>query len=185
MFDVTPAHLHLLVNHVPVIGSVAALMLLVWAMIRNNAELKRTALIGFVLVGISAFVADATGDGAAHMIKGLPEIERAKVHEHEEAADYAKMASGVLAAVSLVGLILATRKKDAPGATSADEYARHHHEPNKWIMIIVLLIGLFDLSVLSRVAYLGGAIRHPEIVNGYQAPPAGTAADSHHSEESH
>ena len=177
MFDITPVHLHLLVNHVPVIGIVAAVLLLIWAMIRHNGEMKRTALIAFVLVGISAFVADSTGDGAASVARHIPGVERADIKEHSAAADYAKTCSLILAVISLVGLILSARKKEDPGLVSVDHYVRHHHEPNKWIVIACLLVGLFDMAILARVAYLGGAIRHPEMVSGYRAP-ASTVADS-------
>jgi hypothetical protein len=174
MFDITPAHLHLLVNHIPVIGIMGAVLLLVWAMIRNNAELKRAALIAFVLVGISAYVAGWTGEGAAPIVRHIPGIDRAKIGAHIYAANYAFYTSIILGVIALVGLILAWKKKENSGMVSVGQYVRHHKEPHKVIVIICLVVGLFDVYLLALTANAGGQIRHPEIVQGFQAPVADT-----------
>jgi hypothetical protein len=177
MFDLTPAHLHLLVNHLPVEGSIFATLLLIYAMIRNNAELKRTSLILLVIVGVTAFVADTTGGGAARVVRKIPGTERAAISEHAKAADFAKIMSGITALVALGGLIAAWSRKERVQVVStngnetiARDYVRYHKAPHTAVVVLCLLLSLVSVSVLARVAYLGGKIRHPEINAGFQPP---------------
>lgn len=171
MFDLNPAHLHLLVNHLPVEGSIVALLLLVWSLVRKSAELKRTALIACVVTGVAAFAADYTGGGASRVVRDIPGVERADIKEHSDAADWARNGTYLLAAVAIVGLYLSWRKEDAPKATSdALGYARHHKEPHAVVMIASLVIALLTVALMAKTAYLGGVIRHPEIEPGFQTP---------------
>jgi hypothetical protein len=185
MFDLTPAHLHLLVNHLPVEGSVFGALLLLYAMIRNNAELKRTSLIVLVFVGITAFVADTTGGGAARIVRQIPGTDRKDITEHAKAAEFAKIMSGLTAAVALVGLIAAWRRKEKVqlvstngNETIANDYVRYHKAPHTPVVVLCLLLSLVSVSVLARVAYLGGKIRHPEIDASFKAPPAADSTAS-------
>ena len=181
MFDLTPPHLHLLVNHIPVEGSIIALLLLIFAIVRRSAELKRVALMAFVLIGIAAYVSDLTGGGAAREMKHVPGIERTLISQHSAAADWAQNISYLVAVISLVGLILAWKKTD-DRATSSDavSYVRHHKEPNNWIIVLCLVGGLFEVSTFALTAYRGGLIRHPEIQSSFQVPPAPSSDSVYH-----
>ena len=173
MLDITAAHWHLIFNHLPVVGILAAVLLLVWGLIRNNAELKRTALLTFVLVGILAYISNATGGGAASAIRDIPGVNRQDIRSHSSAADLATTVSFALAGIAFIGLIVAWRKKDESGVdNSISNYVRHHKEPHKLFVIACLLGGLLDIYMLAKTAELGGAIRHPEIRSGYQVPAA-------------
>lgn len=59
------AHLHLALNHLPVVGSFFALLLLAWGMFRRSEEIKRTALLGVVVVTAFCFPGYFSGDSAA------------------------------------------------------------------------------------------------------------------------
>jgi hypothetical protein len=157
MFDFTPPHLHLLVNHFPVEGSIIVLVLLIYSMIRRSAELKRIALVGFVLLGIAAYVSDLTGGKASREMRNVTGIDKQLIHEHAQAADWAKDISYVFAVVALVGLILAWRNPT-------------DKTPNKWIVILCLIGGLFEVSTFAKTAYQGGLIRHPEIQSSFPVP---------------
>ena len=157
MFDFTPPHLHLLVNHFPVEGSMFVLALLIYAMIRKNAEIKRLALIGFVLLGVAAYVSDLTGGGASREMRNVPGIQRELIKEHSAAADYARFISYGVAVVALVGLILVW-------INPTDK------SPNKWIVILCLIGGLFEVATFAKTAYQGGLIRHPEIQSSFPVP---------------
>ncbi|SRR5581483_7074980 len=171
MFNITPVHLHLLVNHLPVEGSLVSVILVIYAMARNNAELKRTALIACVVTGIAAFVADSTGGGAARVARTIAGVDKLDIKAHIAAADLARNASYVLAVVALVGLILAWRKNDSPDtAAQPITYTRRHKEPHLAIMIATLVIGLAVAGLMANAAYHGGMIRHPEIEPNYNNP---------------
>ncbi len=64
--------LHLLVNHVPVVGSIGAFLLLAIAWLWPSKQLARTALTFTVLVGVSAVIAFVTGGAAEEVIEHLP-----------------------------------------------------------------------------------------------------------------
>jgi uncharacterized membrane protein len=176
MFNITAPHWHLLINHLPVVGVMAAVLLLIWAMVRNNAELKRTALLTFVLVAILSFLANLTGGPAAHIARDLPGVNRQDIRAHSSMADKATYLSWIVGAVALIGLIDGWRRKDTgPADKAIVNYVRHHKEPHNAYIIACLLLGLLEVVMLAWTAELGGAIRHPEIRSGFVAPasPAG------------
>lgn len=51
------AQWHLVLNHLPVTGTLFSLLLLSWALIRRSPELLKTALATAVLVGLTAWAA--------------------------------------------------------------------------------------------------------------------------------
>lgn len=48
------AHIHLMLNHIPVLGTGFGLALLAWGMMRRNDSLQRAALAAFVVVALAA-----------------------------------------------------------------------------------------------------------------------------------
>lgn len=142
------AHLHLVLNHVPVIGSIVALLLLAYALLRRNDELTRAALGIFVIAAILGVAVYLTGEPAEEIAEKLPGVTRHAIHEHEEAGEVAAWLLGIIGAISLGGLI-AYRKR--PGGI-----------PRRF-SIIVLILSLFPTAAMIRTANLGGMVRHTEI----------------------
>ena len=54
-------HLHLLLNHVPVIGAVLGVLLLAAAVMRRSDELGKAALVLFALLAATSVVVFLTG----------------------------------------------------------------------------------------------------------------------------
>jgi hypothetical protein len=146
-------HLHLLINHAPVFASVFAAPLLIWALMRRNASLRRLALAGAVVVGLATLPAFYTGEPAEHAIAKMDGVERKRIHEHEDAAKWG-LISGALTGVVALGSLFAFRRRDP--ATGA--------------LIAVLVLDLWAVTVFARVSDLGGEIRHPEIRAGWTQP---------------
>jgi hypothetical protein len=153
-------HLHLLVNHAPVFGSVFAALLLVWALVRRSSDVRRIALAGAVVVGLAAVPAYFTGEPAEKAIARMEGVERKRIHVHEEAAMFGLISAGLTGLVALGSLVAFRRKEPATG-----------------VIVLVLVLDLWAVSVFTRVAYLGGQIRHPEIRAGTVLAPADSAAD--------
>ncbi|MGI9174573.1 MAG: hypothetical protein ACR2GR_04575 [Rhodothermales bacterium] len=147
------AHLHLLLNHVPVLGIVFGLALLAFAMLRKDGSLARVSLGVFVIARLAAGAVYLTGESAEDVVEGLPDVSEARIEMHEDAGLYPLLASGALGLVGLGGL-LAFRKKPLPTGFTAT----------------VLVLALAASSVMAWTANLGGQINHPEIRSG--APPA-------------
>lgn len=145
---VNGAHLHLLVNHLPVLGVPFGTGLLIAAFARRNHTLQLAGLVVLVLSGVAAETADLTGDPAKHVLRQTmgADYPRAQVEAHEDAADYGLASAGILAALSLVAIWFA-RRRALP----------------QWLVAAFIVGGIFSTAVLMRVADLGGQIRHVEI----------------------
>ena len=107
------AHLHLMLNHAPVIGSVVAVMLLAVVVVRPRRGLAVTALVTCVVVGVVAAMAYLTGEPAEEVIRGVAGVSRSSIESHEEAAMVALGASIGVGVLALLGLVM-LRRRSAP-----------------------------------------------------------------------
>ena len=140
------AHVHLLLNHIPVLGSNFGLIFLLYAYFRKSQELIKTGmgiLIGVALLTIPTFM---TGDPARDIVKNMPDVAKNIIREHDDSAGYALTGILFLGGVCLAGLY----------------YFRKNTSIPKGFTITVLLLTLFVCSIMIRTAYLGGQIHHPE-----------------------
>lgn len=149
------AHLHLLLNHVPVIGSVAALLLLVFGMARRSEEITALGLVSVVVVALFGAAAFFTGRAAEEVVERLPGITRQLIDAHEEPAELAFIILGIAGAAGLATLFLL--------------HARHRL--SRALLVITLLLEIAGTGVVAYAASLGGQIRHPEARPGFVAPP--------------
>ncbi len=105
MVCMNPAHLHLLVNHFPIIGTYLALPLLVLALVRRA---DRGALYALVLVlvisGAGAVAANLSGDPAEARVEDLPSVSKHWIDVHSDRADDATIIA-VVTAVGALGLL--------------------------------------------------------------------------------
>jgi hypothetical protein len=158
MPHITPAHLHVLVNHIPIIGLPIVTLLLAWGLARREDAVMRAALLLTVLVAIGTWYTDFTGDDAKHDIRNNSWYNRAVVQRHEHAGDNANIA-GIAAGVLAIGaLILARGGKPVRRSAAA--------------AVLVVLIVASGLA--GWAGYQGGKIRHDEF--GLTPPPIAPAA---------
>ncbi len=148
-------YLHLLVNHVPLLGTFFALVLLLWGMLAKSRELTRVALIVTLFVGAMGYVAEFTGDEAHEQLEDLPGYDHDRVHEHEEAGEFAWYALGITGLLAAGTLVL----------------GRGGRTPPKAVTPLVLVALIFSSAVVVRAALLGGVIQHEEIRGRLFAPP--------------
>ncbi len=148
-------HLHLLVNHVPILGGFFALALLVASFVYAPEVLRRTALVVLVLVGFAAAAAKFSGEPAETGVKGMPGVTRAAIHEHEDMADKAFIAAAVVGVFAL-GLLVATRRSTIP----------------QWAVTATLVGSVVTSGLMGYTGLLGGQVRHTEV------RPGATAADA-------
>lgn len=145
-------HLHVLGNHLPIIGLPVAFVLTIWGLLRGSKELLRAAAVGAVLFGLSGWAASASGERADEVLDraGVAWFDEAVVHEHEERAETA-MVLGLVAAA--LGLVLLWKGRGAGGV------------PVRlgWLMAGVLAIGTV---LMAWTGLAGGMIRHDEFQRG-------------------
>ena len=148
------AHLHLLTNHFPVLGTLFGLSLLLIALLRRSDELKRISLGVFIVIALLAVPTYLSGEPAEDLMKNILGVSEVFLEEHEEAAQVAFTGVLILGAASLYGLIWFRRGKIIPA----------------WFAMIVLLVSVGVLGSMVWTANLGGKIRHSEIVSGNSSP---------------
>ena len=147
----SPVHLHLLLNHLPVVGTVVAILLLAYALLRRSPELTRVSLGLFVLLAFAGAVVYLTGEPAEETVEHLAGVSESVIHSHEEAALVATILMSALGFVSLGGLV-GFRKRTAgiPRGFAA----------------LALVLSLAPAAAMAYTANLGGQIRHTEIRAG-------------------
>ena len=100
------AHLHMVVNHFPIIGTIFGLGILIAALFLKNNTVKNTAYVLFAIAAIFAFASMNTGEGAEEIVEDFPNIGKQIIHEHEELAEKFAIVMYVLGVASLLGLYL-------------------------------------------------------------------------------
>jgi uncharacterized membrane protein len=139
-------HLHLLLNHFPVIGGIIAIGLLAFGFLRKNGPVAKAALALFAILGAISIAVFLTGEPAEEAIENLPGFSEAITEKHEEAALAATIALATLGAFSL-GILAWFRKREVP----------------RWLTLGTLMLSLVSGTLMGYTAMLGGQVRHTEL----------------------
>ena len=143
------AHYHLLVNHLPIVGLLIGIMILVAGFLFKKPDLKLTALGVFIFSAITSAFAFYTGEGAEEVVENIGGISETLIHTHEEYAESFFIITIVLGVVSIIGFVAELMKS---------KYA-------KYVIILTLLLAIADGILAKYVGTSGGEIRHTEIRN--------------------
>ena len=142
-----PAYLHLIVNHVPIIGIGFVILLFIIGLVRKSGELINVSLIFVIFIALFTIVVHQTGEAAEEFVQGKPGFSEEVVLEHDYAADLAFIFAEVIGVFALLALATKRYKKKYANA-----------------LVVITLIGLIVTGALMiRAANLGGKINHPEI----------------------
>lgn len=145
------AHLHMVVNHFPIIGTIFGLGIFVVGIVMKNNVLKNTAYALFCVAALFAAVSMSTGEGAEELVEDMPSVGKTIIHEHEEMAEKLALVLYVLGAVSLVGLYLNIKKNTKANLVS----------------LLALSIAVVAVFVAKETGTTGGEVRHTEIRADY------------------
>jgi hypothetical protein len=157
MPHITPAHLHVLLNHIPIVGLPIMAALLIWGLLRREDAVIRVALIGTIIVAIGTWGVDFTGDPAIDDIRHADWFQREVVHTHEEAGDKTNILAIVAGVAALATLVVARGGKPI----------------SRPLTFVTLLLLIFAAMCAAWAGWEGGKIRHNEFGN---TPAAATAA---------
>jgi uncharacterized membrane protein len=146
------AHLHLLLNHFPIIGTIIGLGLFLVSLVGKNADLRRASLIVLAVIALVALPTFFSGVGAQGAIKGEPGVSEALIERHEGAAILALLFMEITGALALVELWQLHR---------ISRPVRWN-----WTLSTVLVFSIVTTGLMARVGTTGGEVRHPEIRSG-------------------
>jgi uncharacterized membrane protein len=142
-------HIHLLLNHFPVIGTLIGSCLLLWGIIKKNENTKSTAAFLLACMAIIAIPVFLTGEPAEESVEKISGVSEQVIKLHEEAAEIAIWLMGITGIISVVAMMMAFKKLKQAGN----------------VFILAFIFSAICFASMARTGYLGGQIRHTEISN--------------------
>ena len=141
------AHLHMVVNHFPIIGIIIGMIVLGVGIATKSALSKRIG--GLILIGSSLFTFPSfeTGEGAEEIVENLPGVSENLIEKHEELAE---QFMGFVWAIILIGVLSLLSEWKMKKFTN-------------WLYISLFVISIFATYFAKQVGTSGGEIRHTEI----------------------
>ena len=141
--------LHLLLNHLPVLGVPFGLLLGAWALTRRSEELLRTALGVLVLAALAAGATYLSGEPAEELVEQGVGVSEVFLERHEDLAATAVLAGGLLGGLALSALAFGWwgKQRRVPRPLAVATFAG--------VLVVAGLLGF--------TAHVGGQIRHAEI----------------------
>ncbi len=159
------AHLHMVVNHFPIIGLFFGIGILAYGIIKKQAILVNTAYVMFIVCMIMAKATMMTGEGAEEIVEELG-ISHDLIHEHEEIAETFMKVLYALGILSILGLVANVKK----------------HEKASFFSYVVIILAIGSAVLSKNVGTSGGEIRHTEIrENGFNI----NTSEANSEQESH
>jgi uncharacterized membrane protein len=152
MYSLT--HVHLLLNHFPIIVTILGLLLIAVAIWRNSDALARVALVFFVGGALSALPTYLTGDSAEHTVRKMPGVTREMIEAHSDAALISAIFVGLLGVFALWSLWRFRSSVPLP----------------TWVVRVALVASIIGSGLMSWTGLLGGQVRHTEVRPGFVAP---------------
>lgn len=152
-------HLHLLSNHVPIIGAFLGAVVLVVGMIRKSPPTLAAAYWVFIIAAVVGLAAYFSGEGAEEAVEHLPGVSHDIIEAHEDIAKFTLIAMGLLGGLSIFGLLR----------------SKNHFDNIKTLATVILLVAIASFGVGVYTGLTGGQIRHTEVRSsapGVSQPPA-------------
>lgn len=154
-------HIHLLLNHFPIIGTIIGIGLFLFALIGKSDDLKRASYVIFAGLALLSLPTYMSGNAAAEKIHKLPGVSDAVLAAHNNAALVALIFIEFMGLFSWLALWQYRRRGHAKGWTTGT-------------VLVLSLIGLYFMSVTGNT---GGEIRHTEIRTVAEAQAAAGAPE--------
>lgn len=146
---ITLPHVHLLINHVPTVGTAIAIALLILTIVRKHDAIRRVSLELFCVVALLTLPAYLSGLGSQiRLEEQLPDISVALMQRHHDAAVLSSILMLLTGAFSWLGLW----------------QFRRITRQTRFNLGAVLVLSLLTMVTMAQTAAIGGEIRHPEIV---------------------
>jgi len=142
------AHLHLVLNHFPVIGSAIAIFVLILGILKKSDDIKKTGAMIILLTSLITIPVYFSGEDAQAMIEGnFDDVDEEFIEPHEDFAFYSFIAMDIAGLLALASLL---RFRNQNSFTNSVTYT---------LLILLIIVN----GMMAYTANLGGKIHHPEI----------------------
>ncbi|HSI82607.1 MAG: hypothetical protein ACAI35_24145 [Candidatus Methylacidiphilales bacterium] len=154
-----PGYLHVIFNHIPIIGTAMGAFALVIAMCFRHRSALITALAVILVSGIAAYPVYKTGEAAYKPIRKIADDSGVDwLDEHMDRADRWTWVYYVMAVIAIAAIIVPVKW---PGASLP-------------LAATTLIVAISTLAAGAYIAQAGGRVRHSEfrpLDNMINAPP--------------
>src|SRR6267378_3625687 len=151
-------HLHLLLNHFPIIGTIVGVGLFLISFLVKTDDVRRSSLIVFVVMALLTIPAFMTGVGAQEKMVTDSSVSNTLIQRHEGAAELAVWFMEITGALAVVGLWQSARRTS----------------PGRLNTTAILAFSLVTAGLMARTGNTGGEIRHLEVRSAQE----GTASEA-------
>jgi uncharacterized membrane protein len=151
------AHLHLILNHFPIIGTIIGSALMAYALYAAEIKMQKSILFLWIVFAALTPLVMNTGESAEEVVEKIPGVSEVAMEEHEEAAEISLWMMVGLGLISIGALF--TSGKPA----------------GKNVALFAFFFSLIVFASMARTGYLGGQIRHTEFSAN---APAGAGAEA-------
>ena len=142
-------HLHLLITHLPIFGSLLGAMVLIYGLYKNSHQTVLAAYLVLVIASLGGLISYLTGEPAEETVEKIHGISKSVIDSHEESAEIAIISLAILGIFSLFVLVFNVK---------LIAFKRQ-------IALVILAFSIICFGLVARTGYLGGQIRHTEIRN--------------------
>jgi len=146
-------HVHLLLNHFPIIGTIIALGLYLFSLIGKSEDLKRASLVVFAGIALLAIPTYMSGNGAEEALRKVPTVSKNAIAAHNNAALVSMVFMELTGMFAWLGLWQSRRFQ--------------HTRP--WTIGTILLLSVVTVYFMSVTGNTGGQIRHTEILSAEES----------------
>lgn len=143
------AHVHLILNHIPVVGIPIALAFLAFGYFRANAGAERFALATLIAIAALTVPTYLTGEPAEKRVEHEPGVAESWIEEHEDSAELSLILTELTGVLAISALAI-----------------RGNERTRRYAVLGTMGAALAASLSLGYTANLGGKIRHTEIREG-------------------
>jgi hypothetical protein len=164
------AYLHVVINHLPIMGVPIAIGLLVLGLWTRDHAIRLAALLSFVVLGVLTVPVYLAGHEGEDFVERAPGVFEVAIDAHEDAATVAFAATELLAVIALFVFLryggLALLRRGPPAGTVPTP-----------ALLMVLAAATVSAALLGYAGRLGGRISHTEFASGASAVEADERED--------
>ena len=142
-----PVQMHMLSNHLPIVGFAVALVVLAGGFVFSSRPLLLMGCFLTIIMGLAVLPANASGEDSEEIVEEIEGVSHKAVHKHEDAAGYTVILMLISAGVAAITFFLVYKE---------DKFSN-------FAVPLLLLVGLTANVSAIKTGHLGGYIRHPEI----------------------